>query len=116
MKHVESHEQANGSFELIDLWDGADEVILVDAARSGAAAGTLHRFDATDRSLPQGVLATSTHSIGIPDTVELARTLGRLPERLVVYGIEVGDLTPGAPLSSEVEETVNRLVGELDHA
>ncbi len=116
LRKVESHQQVGGSYELIDLWDGADEVILVDAARSGASAGTLLRFDASDRPLPGGVLATSTHSIGITETVEMARSLGRLPGRLVVYGIEVSDLTPGAPLSAPVESTVNRLAEVLDHA
>ena len=30
--------------DLLDAWEGADEVILVDAARSGAPPGTIHRL------------------------------------------------------------------------
>ena len=113
---AETHQTASGSYELMDVWDGADEVIVVDAARSGAPAGTIHRFDAHDGAMPGGVLATSTHSVGVMETIEMARSLGRLPERVVVYGIEVSNLSPGVGLSDQVEEAVNELVIEIDHA
>lgn len=113
---VESHQEVNGSYELMDVWEGVDEVIVVDAARSGAPAGTVHRFDAHDEPLPGGILATSTHSVGVMETIEMARSLGRLPERVVVYGIEVSNVTPGAGLSARVEEAVRELVKEIDRA
>jgi hydrogenase maturation protease len=116
VRRVEAYQEASGSYQLMDRWDGADEVIVVDAARSGAPAGTIHRFDAHDEPLPGGVLATSTHSVGVLETIEMARRLGRLPERVVVYGIEVGDLSPGVGLSDQVEAAVNELVAEIDHA
>jgi hydrogenase maturation protease len=105
-----------GSYELIDVWEGADDVVVVDAARSGSLAGTVHRFDAHDESLPGGILATSTHSIGVADAIEMARALGRLPERIVVYGIEVSDVTPGAGLTARVEHAVEVVVREIDGA
>ena len=113
---IETHQAVNGSYELIDVWEGVDEVIVVDAARSGAPPGTVHRFEAANESLPSGVLKTSTHSVGVIETIEMARSLGRLPERLVVYGIEVSNLTPGAGLSDEVEHAVSQLVTEIDRA
>ena len=116
VRRVEAMQKTSGSYELMDAWEGADEVIVVDAARSGAPAGTIHRFDAHDDPLPAGVLATSTHSVGVIETIEMARSLGRLPGRMVVYGIEVGSLSLGAGLSDQVEEAVNGLVAEIDHA
>jgi len=116
VRSVETHQQSSGSYELMDVWEGADEVVIVDAARSGAPAGTIHRFDAHDEPLPGGILATSTHSVGVMETIEMARHLGRLPERVVVYGIEVSSLTPGAGLSTVVEDAVSELVMEIDRA
>jgi hydrogenase maturation protease len=113
---IETHQAPNGSFELMDVWDGVDEVILVDAARSGAPPGTIHRFEAGHSPLPNGMLKTSTHSVGVTETIELARSLGCLPERVVVYGIEVSNLAPGSGLSDEVEEAVNELAMEIDRA
>ncbi len=106
----------NGSYELMDLWEGADEVILVDAARSGAPVGTIHCIEANEGALPGGLLATSSHSVGVAETVELARSLGRLPPRLLIYGIEVSDTTIGGPLSPEVERAIDELVGVIDGA
>jgi hydrogenase maturation protease len=104
---------AQTPFELIDLWEGADEVFVVDAARSGAPPGTIHRFEVGREELPPGVLAESTHAIGVADVVALARTLGRLPRRLVIYGIEAGDLSHGETLSPEVEGAVGVVVAEV---
>lgn len=111
-----SYQVVGGSYELMDVWEGADDVVVVDAARSGSVAGTVHRFEAHAEPLPGGILATSTHSIGVADVIEMARSLGRLPERLVVYGIEVLDVTPGAGLTASVEHAVDEVVKEIDGA
>jgi hydrogenase maturation protease len=98
---------------LMDLWDTADHVILVDAMRSGLAPGTVRRFDAHADHLPARTFPT-THAFGVAETVELARSLGRLPERLTVYGIEASDLDVGSRLSDEVADAVHRVVVEID--
>ena len=38
-------------------WEGADAVIVVDAVRSGAPPGTIHRLDAAGRAAPGGAAA-----------------------------------------------------------
>lgn len=88
---------------LIDAWEGADSVVLVDSVASGAEPGTLHRFDAGDGTVPARVFRSSTHAIGIAETIELARALGRLPHRARVYGVEAGSFVPGAPLTEAVD-------------
>ena len=98
---------------LLDAWEGADVALVVDAAASGAPPGTVHRFDASGDGVPAHVFRSSTHAFGVGDAVELARALGRLPERVVVYGIEGGDFTVGSGLSAPVAAAVQRVVGEL---
>ena len=116
VRFTDSSQLVNGSFELMDLWADADEVIVVDAARSGAPAGTIHRIMADREPLPEGLFSTSTHSIGVAETVELARSLGRLPPRLLIYGIEVAEVGLGDGLSREVERAVDQLVEVIDDA
>lgn len=91
---------------LIDAWQGAGSALVVDAVESGAAPGTLHRFDAAAGPLPAGVFRSSTHAFGVGDAVELARVLGRLPGRIVVYGVEGGEFAAGEGLSAPVEAAV----------
>ncbi len=116
VRAMESIQSPGASFELMDLWEGADEVILVDAARSGAIPGTIHRLDAGTTPLPGSMLATSTHSVGLAETVELARQLGRLPQNVTVYGIEAGNLTRGDTLSPEVRRSAEALVEMIEGA
>jgi hydrogenase maturation protease len=89
--------------ELMEMWMGQPRVIVIDAALSGAQAGTLHRFDAHLAELPRNFFRHSTHQFGVAEAVEMARILGRLPLELIVYGIEGVNFDMGASLSPNVE-------------
>jgi hydrogenase maturation protease len=96
---------------LLDAWQGASAVVVVDAMTSGAAPGTLRRFDAAWVPLPaRAFRATSSHAFGVAEIIELARALGRLPPRVVVYGIEVERMDAGAALTPAVEAGVRDAV------
>ena len=47
------------------------------------------------------------------DAIELARTLGTLPARVYVSGVEVRDVSVGVGLTSEVESTLPALLQEV---
>jgi len=98
---------------LLEHWAGEDSVIIVDAMKSGGRPGTLRRFDATADPLPIEALHFSSHGLGLAETVALARTLGRLPDSLVVWGIEGASFEPGENLHPEVEKAVERVVRRL---
>jgi hydrogenase maturation protease len=98
---------------LMEAWEGADSVVLVDTVSSGRSAGTLHRFDAGEEAVPSHTFRSSTHAIGIADTIELARALGRLPRNVRIYGVEAGGFTTGAPLTPAVETAVVALVHDV---
>jgi hydrogenase maturation protease len=108
--HVLVRELEGEGVRLLDLWTGARAVVLVDSVRSGVAPGTVHRVDATGGPLPAGLrTSTSTHAVGVAEAIELARALGRLPNRLVVYGIEADAFDTGAELSPDVAAAVDRV-------
>ena len=91
----------------------ADEVILIDAATSGAAAGTVERFEAHTGPLPAARFGVSTHGFGLAEAIELARTLGELPRRCVVYAIEGRSFAIGEALSQDVEDAVGRVAAHI---
>lgn len=93
---------------LLDVWQDASAVVLVDGVRSGADPGTIHRIEVTDRPLPARLQSSSsTHAVGVGEAIELARALGRLPSRLVIYGVEGGRFKTGAELSPGVAAAVD---------
>lgn len=96
--------------DLINCWEGADAVIVLDAVQSGAEPGTLHRWDAGLRPLPAMAFRGSSHAFSLAEAIEMARVLGRLPQRLIVYGVEARDFKAGTRPSSEVQAAVSHLV------
>jgi hydrogenase maturation protease len=102
-------EQTGEGASLIEAWRGAGSVIVIDAVTSGAEPGTIHRFEANTETLPKSLFRYSTHAFSLAEAIELARALGELPSRLVVYGIEANDFTAGVGLSSAVDEAARQL-------
>ena len=95
---------------LLDAWEGADVALIVDASSSGGVPGTVHRFDAAAGGVPARVFRSSTHAFGVGEAVELGRALGRLPARVVVYGVDGAAFVAGEGLSAPVEAAVGEVV------
>ena len=93
---------------LVEALSGLEAVVVVDALCTGGAAGTVLRFDASAEPLPVGLgRASSTHALGVAEGIELARAMGSLPARVVVYGIEGARWELGDDLSPEIEAAVS---------
>ncbi|HEX5819875.1 MAG TPA: hydrogenase maturation protease [Gemmatimonadales bacterium] len=88
---------------LSDLWQGMEEAVIVDAVVSGAPVGTIHHVDLLAEPPSRLAAAGSSHGIGLLEAVDLARTLGRLPGRLTLVGVEALQAAVGAPMSLEVQ-------------
>jgi hydrogenase maturation protease len=110
-------EEGGEGATLLESWKGAGALLLLDAVQSGAEPGTIHRLDAISQALPVNMFRDSSHAFGIAEAVELARALGRLPETLIVYGIEGKEFQAGTGLSHEVESAlpvvVERVLEEI---
>jgi hydrogenase maturation protease len=101
---------------LLDAWTGTDVAVVVDAALlRDPAPGRVHRLPV--EGLPGGVAASSSHGLGIPEAVELARALDRLPARLVFYTVEIDEAGYGtglsAPVAAAVPSVVDAVLAEL---
>jgi len=97
------------SSALLETWAGAAEVILVDAVQTGSPAGTVHMWDA--HHAPTLHTSTgSTHGFGLAETIELARSLGRLPAKLKIYGVEAETFAIGSNVSPQVDRGIDEVV------
>jgi hydrogenase maturation protease len=99
---VEAETRTGEALELLEAWRGADSVTVVDAVETGAPVGTVWRWDRRQARFPVRS-CTSTHGLGLAEAITLARVLGRLPERLQIYGIEGRRFAPGTEASPEVK-------------
>jgi hydrogenase maturation protease len=110
---IEARALTGEATELIEAWSGREAVIVIDAvATGGAAPGTIHRWDAAAGPLPVELENRSSHAFGLGHAIELARALGRLPRRMIVYGVEGA----GFGLGDAPSEAVQKAVGPLAEA
>jgi hydrogenase maturation protease len=97
---------------LLLAWQDADVAVVVDAVVcEPSMPGRIHR--ATVDDLPPARGGASSHGLGIPDAVALARAVGRMPRRLVVYAVEAADVGLGVGLTPEVAAAVPRVVDRV---
>ena len=87
---------------LIDTWAAVPVAVVVDAVVSGRPPGTVITRDVGARAEPLSSRAWGadasrggSHALGVATAVELSRALGRLPDRVVLVGVEAGSVDFG---------------------
>ena len=98
---------------MIDLWEGARLAVVIDAVRDTTLPPG-HRYHfAVDALTGVADGSASSHGIGLGDTVELARVLGRLPARLTVLAVVGRDFAFGTEMTAELAAAVAELVEQV---
>jgi hydrogenase maturation protease len=99
---------------LLDAFALSPRVIMVDAVVTGAKPGTVHRF--TDDELPNQIgIGQSSHLVQLHETIELGKLLEKLPNGLVLIGIEATDFDNGEGMTAPVESGVAGAVAAVLH-
>lgn len=98
---------------LIERFQEARSVYLIDAMQSGQPPGTVVRLEAQDGPLPETCFPRFSHCFSVSQAIEMARTLHQLPDRLVVFGIEGEDFSSGMGLSDPVAQAAERIAHQL---
>lgn len=98
---------------LMDCWQGVHRVVLIDAVSSGAQAGKIFHFDLAQQSLPEQFSLYSTHAFGVPQAIELARALKKLPPEIAFIGVEGACFDAGEALSTPLLEAKKAVMAEI---
>ena len=102
---------------LLACFEGADDVVLVDAIAANRSAGTLVRLE-DDEVAPAVRNRLSCHQIGVADLLDALLLLGSYPERVVFWGMVPESLELDTSLSPAVAANlptlVDRVVEEAD--
>jgi len=98
--------------------EGVETAIIIDAVSSQSEEGTIHRFTIPQdlkqiHTLTWSTSTASTHAFGLGEALALAETLGVFPPHLVIYGIEIGNVEPGAPISPSVIKGIHTVVNRI---
>ncbi|GAA2568898.1 hydrogenase maturation protease [Mycolicibacterium diernhoferi] len=96
---------------VIDAWRGVGLVIVVDAALGDVAvSGRLRRWVPAE---PAGPAEVSSHGLGLLQAYALGEALGNLPDRLVVFTVDIAEAALGIGLSPPVAAAVPRCVSAV---
>jgi hydrogenase maturation protease len=84
--------------DAFDSAEGADKLIIVDAACGGGEPGTIYRF-APDGLSEGPRLLTSLHDLGLLDSLRMMESVGNPPRDTVIIGVEPAEVDWGLELT-----------------
>ena len=90
---------------LLDMIEDVDAAILIDAVRSFAKPGTIHRLS-EEELLSFTSDAKSAHGWGVAETLGMGRLLGMVNIPIRLIGIEAEQMTLGAGMSKVVRDSI----------
>lgn len=111
--------QASSPLDLLDWLEDIDRLIVCDACESATGVGSVHVWQWPDAAI-ESRRGNNTHAIGLVETLQLAKHLGRLPPDVRIYAIGGSQFHAGSPLAiglaAVLPEMAARLIGDLAHA
>ena len=101
--------------DIIERWQDTALTIFVDAVSSQNPPGKIHVFHPLVSPIPEefGIQLTTHDAPPFTRALELGQALNRLPRQLVVYCIEIRDMTHKIGLTAEVDQAVDRIVDTI---
>lgn len=108
--HLEYYDRPG--MHLLKLMVPAQTVFLIDAVKTNAAIGTLHCFQNEEIENISGTL--STHDFGIAEVMQMGKALQLLPQKVVLYGVEIGDSSCQFTLSKPIKQAIKRLSTRIE--
>lgn len=111
---VEVLELGTGNLNVIHAIAGRRMVVFIDCARMGCDPGTMRRFGMEDVVSRKVQPNWSAHEGDLLNLLEISRTIGELPNEVVLFGIEPERIGYGESLSptlqSRFEDYLTRIV------
>ncbi len=99
--------------ELIEAWQGFNNVIIVDAVSSGAKLGMIFKIDAINEIVQTKFFHYSSHAFSVAEAIKLAKEMKMLPPRLLLYGIEGSNFKAGLEISHTVQESAKQIIEQI---
>ena len=102
-------EGGTDGFRLLNIITEADRLIVIDSVMTGAAPGSIYKFNIEEvKNCPSG-FKTSVHQIGILEVINMSGLIGKTPHTTVI-GIEPQSLEMGMELSPEINDKIPRII------
>jgi hydrogenase maturation protease len=91
----------------------AGQVLFIDAMRSGEKPGTVRKIDLNTAQRDEYPVKLSSHGINIMEAIDVAKSLGELPDRISVWGVEMAQCTYENGLSESAKTALPTLLANI---
>lgn len=109
---VQCVDGGTAGYELLPLIQDAEALIIIDALTDGRPPGTVVLVE--DSAVPRLMQTrTSPHQIGISEILATAQMTDKMPQRLLLFGIEPKTLEVALGLSPEVSQAMEKVLAEV---
>jgi hydrogenase maturation protease len=104
------------SFTLLEYFGDAQELVVIDAAQLGAAAGAVRSFESEsmDAFLLDTARQRTVHEVGLLDLLSIARLREELPPRRALVCIQAAEVGWGLTLTPAVDAAVPAAADEVE--
>lgn len=106
------------SFSLAGLLAEHDQLIVVDAARTGGSPGSVVCYEGSDMDRYLTGNRQSVHEVSLTDLLDIARLSDHYPEKRALVGIEPGSLDwgekPSDPVAKAIPSAVRMVIDLID--
>ena len=110
-ENVEIMDAGVGGMAILSWIEDTDKVIIVDAVQTGnEPPGTVYQF--TDKEMPPSdMFMLSLHDLNLVDTINIGRLVQKMPEEIVIIGVEVKRIAEFTrELTPEVEAAIPKVI------
>jgi hydrogenase maturation protease len=115
---VEALDGGSGGLALLQIIEGRDRVIVIDAAEMGRQPGEFVRFQPEEARFAQRSEEFSFHETGLGEALALAKALDQPLPEMVIFGVQPAQMDWGESLSPAVRvavpDLVEAILAELD--
>lgn len=98
---------------LSDCLKGHKAAIIIDSTCDGLSPGSVSIVDLHALLEGPNVNINSSHGFSVADELKLAKQLGNLPNRLIFFGVEIGEVNWKETISPALKEKLPLLVSNL---
>ena len=97
--------------DVVQLVEGTDKLIIVDAVRGGGIPGQIYRFHLEDITLEQKPFL-SLHDMGLVDNLMLMKLRHSIGETVII-GVEPSEIEWGLELSPELQKKMPQIIDAI---
>jgi len=106
--NVELFDGGTLGYDLLGIIEERKKVIVIDAVKGQKPPGTLYKFLPSD--VPVGNNYDSLHQLGIIEAIRLAELQNKVPNQIVIIGVEPETIDWGLSLTGTIKEKIPKII------